>query len=94
MIKRDPIHEAILQTTDFVGNGVPADVTVTRSRIWGDYRVPSPTGYEAGAYFTDSVIDAIDTAMHVFGGPNRAAGFRVELLEVDYHPVGDGAEVE
>lgn len=40
-------------------------VTITKDE-YGEYRVPSPDGNEAGAYYTDDKDDAYLTAMHMY----------------------------
>jgi len=48
----------------------------------GEYRVPSPDGTEAGAYYTDDREDAIGTAKMLYKG----AGFEQVSTKVRYVP--------
>ena len=49
-------------------NNATHNVTIKKLADWGDeYRVPSPDGTEAGAYYTDDKEDAINTARVMHG---------------------------
>lgn len=57
-------------------------ITILKSRDWGEYRVPSPDGREAGAYYTNDRTDAIATAHAMF---NRYG----HVIEVKFKTVDD-----
>lgn len=50
-----------------------------------DYRVPSPEGGEAGAYYTDDKQDAIDTAYYMHREAYPQIG-TLRFKKVDIHP--------
>jgi len=52
---------------------MPANITITYSLDWAEYRVPGPAGTEAQAYYTDDREDAEDTAKAVYGSCNNLA---------------------
>ena len=62
---------------------VAAVVQITFSREWGDYRVPSPEGREAEAYYTDDEEDARGTCLHVWGAANVA---EIKIVRRNTHP--------
>jgi hypothetical protein len=43
-------------------------VNIRYSSEFEEYRVPSPDGREAGAYYTNDKQDAIGTALHMYRG--------------------------